>query len=102
MDLKLRARRRSSLSAQDDASGGRRSSISRRLKTGATRRSPRGCLAMRHDSSFTFVLIGDHSQDGTWPLPAAAPSPLGKPDWSRTSVSTSVRARVVYSPPPRP
>lgn len=52
---------------------------------------------MRPDSSFTFVFIGDHSQDGTWPRPSAAPSPLGKPDWSRTSVSLSVGGKkVVY------
>ena len=49
------------------------------------------------ESSFTFVFIGDHSQDGTWPRPGAAPSPRGKPDWSRTSVSLSAfGARVVY------
>ena len=54
---------------------------------------------MRPDSSFTFLLIGDYSQDGTWPQPAAAPSPRGKPDWSRTSVSTGERPKVVYGPP---
>ena len=53
------------------------------------------------ESSFTFVLIGDHSTDGTWPRPSAAPSPRGKPDWSRTSVSLSVGGtKVVYGPNP--
>jgi len=53
------------------------------------------------ESSFTFVLIGDHSTDGTWPRPPAAPSPRGKPDWSRTSVSLSVGgATVVYGTGP--
>ena len=52
--------------------------------------------AMRPDSSATFVFIGDYSQDGTWPLPAAAPPPRGKPDWDRTSVSlSSSHAKVV-------
>jgi hypothetical protein len=56
---------------------------------------------MRPESSFTFVFIGDHSQDGTWPRPSVAPSPGGKPDWSRTSVSLSVGgAKVVYGTSP--
>jgi len=49
--------------------------------------------AMRPDSSATFLLIGDHSQDGTWPRPARE---RGKPEGDRGSISSSIRAKVVY------
>lgn len=59
---------------------------------------------MRQTSSATFLLIGDHSQDGTWPSREAAPAAVttrGEVDRDRTSVSlTSPRAMVVYRPAP--